>query len=121
MRPLRGMTKAQVRDALFEARIYIDFGSHPGKDRVPREAAIAGAVVLLHAAGAARRFPDHPLPARYLFTEEEISTGELHEKVNAILGDPDEHFAMQRIYREAILRERERFDLEVRSYFFTDA
>src|SRR5665213_264032 len=49
--PIRDMTKAQVRETLFGARIYIDFGHHPGKDRVPREAAIAGAVVLLHAAG----------------------------------------------------------------------
>ena len=51
--PIRDMTKAQVRDTLFDARLYIDFGHHPGKDRVPREAAIAGAIILLRAAGAA--------------------------------------------------------------------
>jgi hypothetical protein len=117
--PIRGMTKARVREALFGARLYIDFGSHPGKDRVPREAAIAGAIVLLHAAGAARCFPDHPLPAEYLFTEDDVDTGRLHEKVNAILNEPESHFGMQRTYRDAILHERERFDLEVRTFFFT--
>src|SRR5271165_745147 len=61
--PIRDMTKAQVRETLFGARIFVDFGDHPGKDRVPREAAIAGAVVLLHAAGAGTCFLDHPLPA----------------------------------------------------------
>ena len=55
--PIRDMNKAQVRDALFGARLYIDFGHHPGKDRVPREAAVAGAVVLLREAGAAKAFP----------------------------------------------------------------
>lgn len=116
--PIRDMTKAQVRDTLFGARIYLDFGHHPGKDRVPREAAIAGAVVLLHAAGAANCFLDHPLPPAYRFTEDDIASGELHRRVNAILDDPAAHFAAQRLYRQAILLEQERFDLEVRSFFF---
>jgi hypothetical protein len=116
--PIRDMTKAQVRATLFGARIYIDFGHHPGKDRVPREAAIAGAVVLLHAAGAARCFPDHPLPDAYRFTEADIASGALHSRVAAILDNPTPHFAAQRGYRQAILLERYRFDLEVRGAFF---
>jgi hypothetical protein len=119
--PIGGMSKAQVRDTLFGARLYIDFGHHPGKDRVPREAAIAGAVVLLRAAGAAKHFLDHPLPAEYLFTEDDVASGALYRKVEAILADPDRHFANQRFYRDAILLERERFDLEVRAFFFTGA
>jgi hypothetical protein len=117
--PIRDMTKARVRDALFDARIYIDFGNHPGKDRVPREAAIAGTVVLLHAVGAARCFPDHPLPAEYFFTEDDVATGRLHQKVDAILEEPGVHVAQQRFYRETVTHEEERFDLEVRSFFFS--
>jgi hypothetical protein len=117
--PIRDMTKGRVRDALFGARIYIDFGNHPGKDRVPREAAIAGAVVLLHAVGAARCFPDHPLPTEYFFTEDDVTTGRLHQKVDAILDEPGAHFDRQRFYREAVSHEQERFDLEVRSFFFS--
>jgi hypothetical protein len=118
---IRDMTKAQVRDTLFGARLYIDFGHHPGKDRVPREAAVAGAVVLLRAAGAANYFLDHPLPAEYLFTDDEVASGALHSKVAMILDDPDRHFANQRYYRDAILLEQERFDLEVRTFFFSGA
>lgn len=116
--PIRDMTKAQVRATLFRARIYIDFGHHPGKDRVPREAAIAGAVVLLHAAGAARCFPDHPLADVYRFTEADVTSGALHRRIDAILDDPAAHFAAQLAYRQAIRLERERFDLEVRGLFF---
>ena len=116
--PIRDMTKAQVRATLFGARIYLDFGHHPGKDRVPREAAIAGAVVLLHAAGAARCFADHPLAEAYRFTEEDVASGKLHRRIGAILDDPSTHFAAQLAYRQAILLERARFDLEVRSFFF---
>lgn len=119
--PVRGMTKPQVRETLFGARIYLDFGSHPGKDRVPREAAVAGAVVLLHAAGAAKHFLDHPLAAEYLFTDEDVASGRLREKVDTVLDAPETHFAAQRFYRDAIRLEQERFDLEVRSFFFTGA
>jgi hypothetical protein len=119
--PIRDMTKAQVRATLFGARIYIDFGHHPGKDRVPREAAIAGAVVLLHAAGAARCFPDHPLAEAYRFTEADVESGALHRRIDAILDDPAAHFAAQRAYRQGILLERARFDLEVRGLFFEGA
>jgi hypothetical protein len=117
--PIREMTKAQVRDALFQARVYIDFGHHPGKDRVPREAAIAGAVVLLHSAGAANFFGDHPLSADYRFTRDDVISGRLHERLDDILDDPEAHFAAQRLYRQHILLEQERFDIEVRSSFFT--
>ena len=119
--PIRDMTKAQVRATLFGARIYIDFGHHPGKDRVPREAAIAGAVVLLHAAGAARCFPDHPLAEAYRFTQDDVASGALHQRIDAILDDPATHYAAQRAYRQAIRLERERFDLEVRGFFFDGA
>jgi hypothetical protein len=116
---IREMTKAQVRDTLFQARVYIDFGHHPGKDRVPREAAIAGAVVLLHSAGAANFFGDHPLSPDYRFTRDDVLSGRLHKRLDDILEDPETHFAAQHLYRQHILLEQERFDIEVRSSFFT--
>lgn len=118
---IHGMTKAEVRDTLFGARIYIDFGLHPGKDRVPREAAIAGAVVLLHDVGAANFFDDHPLPPAYRFTQDDIVSGRLHRRLDEILDDPEPHFAAQRFYRETIRLEREQFDRQVRAFFFTAA
>jgi hypothetical protein len=118
---IRDMTKAQVRDALFQARVFIDFGHQPGKDRVPRESAIAGAVVLLHAAGAANHFGDHPLLPEYRFTQDDVLSGKLHSRLDDILDNPDAHFAAQRLYRQTILLEREQFDMQVRSFFFTGA
>jgi hypothetical protein len=66
-------------------------------------------------------FLDHPLPAEYLFTDDEVASGALHSKVAMILDDPDRHFANQRYYRDAILLEQERFDVEVRTFFFSGA
>lgn len=116
--PIQEMTKEQVRDTLFSAKIYVDFGHHPGKDRVPREAAIAGAVVLLHAAGAANFNGDHPLSDTYRFTRDDITSGRLHQLIDAILDDPQTHFEAQLVYRQHIMGEKERFETEVRNVFF---
>ena len=93
--PIREMTKAQARGPLLATRSFIDFRHHPGKDRVPHEAAIAGAVVL-YAAGAENHSLDHPLPAEYRFTEHGISSGELLHRIDAILDEPKAQFVAQR-------------------------
>jgi hypothetical protein len=117
--PIQDMSKAEVRHTLFRAKLYIDFGPHPGKDRTPREAAIAGAIVLLLGAGAARQFEDHPLDPYYVFDEPDIVSGQLRDKVLHVLADCRRHYENQRIYRQSILLEREQFAHQVRRWFFT--
>jgi hypothetical protein len=58
--PDADMSRPQVRDMLFGARLYIDFGHRPGKHRVPR--------------GAANHFLDYPLPLEYLFTDDDVAS-----------------------------------------------
>lgn len=42
-RPIENyMTPEQVQELLAAAKVYIDFGHHPGRDRIPREAALSG-------------------------------------------------------------------------------
>ena len=43
----------------------------------------------------------------------------MHKRLDDILAEPEAHFAAQRLYRQHILLEQERFDLEVRASFFT--
>jgi hypothetical protein len=64
---LAGMTPAEVLGWVQRAKVYVDFGEHPGKDRFPREAAINGCVVLTSRFGAARFHEDIPIPGKYKF------------------------------------------------------
>jgi hypothetical protein len=112
------MTKAQVRETLESCSIYIDFGHHPGRDRVPREAAAAGAVVLLHDCGAGSFFADHPLDRTYLFSLADIQNGNLLVRIKAVLANRDEHFAKQHYYRQRVRLEKTAFNLQVQTFFF---
>lgn len=118
---IQNMTKAQVKETLESCSIYIDFGHHPGRDRVPREAAAAGAVVMLHDCGAASFFADHPLDRSYLFGLADIQNGNLLAHIKAILANPAEHIAKQHYYRQRIRLEKAEFDLQVKTFFFDEA
>jgi hypothetical protein len=116
--PIENMSRAQADQTLSQAGVYIDFGHHPGKDRVPREAAQAGAVVLLRRAGSAKFFEDHPLTDEYFFTDTDVQNGNLYNKVKQILSNRSLHFDRQVQYRTTIALEKQKFYLEVSNIFF---
>ena len=116
--PISRMTRGAVRETLQKTSVYVDFGSHPGKDRIPREAAACGAVVLLRRAGAARHYGDHPLDPYYLFSDGDAESGELAHRVLTILENPQHHWATQARYRERVSREFSEFEGQVKDIFF---
>lgn len=115
---IQNMTRDQVRQTLLACSVYIDFGHHPGKDRVPREAAVSGAIVFLHERGAALHFQDHPLDRFYLFNEQDIDTGSLASRVAEAISDRERHYARQQVYRQHVRLGFEEFMLQVRQFFF---
>lgn len=115
--PIRNMSRVEVGQALRQTRIYIDFGGQPGKDRVPREAAISGNVVFLHHQGAGSYYEDSPLSDVYLFTEEDVRSGNLKARVQLVLQNRLHNFEQQSYYRQRVLNERQEFGLQVRNAF----
>ncbi len=96
---------------LMEAgKIYVDFGNHPGKDRIPREAAANGCCVITNKKGAAAFEGDVPIPDSYKFESPQQSINE----IDALLHDICDHFAIhqQRFedYRKWISLEKQKFE-----------
>ena len=67
--PIENMTPLEVAQLLGRAKVYVDFGPHPGRDRIPREAALCGAVVITNTQGSAGNGVDVPIPADCKFDE----------------------------------------------------
>jgi hypothetical protein len=63
------MTPLQVRQLLSESKVYVDFGPHPGRDRIPREAAVQHCCVIIGNRGAAAYEGDYPFDAKYKFEQ----------------------------------------------------
>lgn len=69
---LKGFSKKEMAVVLKNSKVYIDLGDHPGKDRIPREAAVAGNIILTSKKGSALFPEDVPIPDRYKFEVSDI-------------------------------------------------
>lgn len=103
------LSPEQLASSLKRCKIYIDFGKHPGKDRIPREAAISGCVVLSTKFGSAGIINDMPIQDWFKFT----SITEVRDKVDAILSNYQYYYDMQEPYRNLILSDKDIFNYEV--------
>ena len=63
--PLVNLTERDMVAYMHISKIYVDFGNHPGKDRIPREAAICGCAVITNKNGSAAYYEDIPIKEKY--------------------------------------------------------
>ena len=116
--PIENMTSHEVNNILSRAKIYIDFGRHPGKDRIPREAALNNCCIITNMMGSAGNNIDLPIPMEYKFIK--IDHNALKRIKNLIekvfLNYNFENIKFIR-YRELIQKEREEFNKNCEEIF----
>lgn len=117
---LKGMSSEQVRDSLAESTVYLDLGHHPGRDRLPREAARAGAVVVVANRGSAAFHEDVPIDKCFKVELSEGFVGDLLAVLERVECDPSAALEMQAEYRSWISADWKRFDHEVDSFVHMD-
>lgn len=108
--PIRNMNRTQVIDLLLKAKIYVDFGNHPGKDRIPREAASLGCCVVTNREGSAMNSVDIPIPEVYkLDDKSKFFVKNSEELFSSIFSQFSIHQSDFELYRISIFGERDRF------------
>lgn len=113
--PIRGMSMNQVRDAFHYGKVYIDFGMHPGKDRMPREAASCGLCIITNYKGSAGNAEDVPIDERYKFSDPIIQMDEIADRIRDCFLNYDERIGDFRAYRDWIRDEKRRFCEEAKN------
>jgi hypothetical protein len=119
--PIADMTPSEVRDTLRSSRIFLDFGSQPGKDRVPREAVVNDCIPLVRKIGSAQHFDDLPLPeALKLQTQQMAEIPFLTQKIDYLKENSPAILAGLEFYKRKVLREKEQFYREVEFFLETE-
>ncbi len=113
--PIVNMTAAEVRETLLHTQIYIDFGHHPGKDRIPREAALSGCVIITGKRGAAANDIDINIPERFKCEDNDYDN--ILRTMEDIFTDFGTAYAEQAPYRMRILDDFPRFQREIINAF----
>jgi len=115
--PLINMSRDEVIKTLQKAKVYIDFGNHPGKDRIPREAAILGCCVITGKRGSAAFFEDVPIPDEYKFDDKEENIPKIIDRIKDCFDNFDERYKDFEYYREFIKKEPSKFIDDLRKIF----
>ena len=115
--PLCGMTRAELKDTIRSAKLYIDFGNHPGMDRLPRECAANGCCVITGVQGSAKYSEDVPLPEGYKFDELRCSLDRIVNKIHFVLNNYEIEIEKFNGYRSFIGAQKENFHQQVCSVF----
>ena len=111
--PLSGMTTEEMIDEMRHSMVYIDFGNHPGKDRIPREAAVSGCCVITGRNGSANYREDVPIPDTYKFERCEMQLPMICNRIRDIFENYDERKADFVHYISSIIEEHGEFRMGV--------
>ncbi|WP_289068315.1 hypothetical protein [uncultured Bifidobacterium sp.] len=115
--PLQGLDVEGMQETLSSCKIYVDFGPHPGKDRIPREAAICGCCVITGRRGSAANNFDVPIPIKYKFDEYNQSVTDVHNCISLIMNDYEKCKHDFDDYRKIIECEENTFKIDAISFF----
>ncbi|HNX88390.1 MAG TPA: hypothetical protein PKH58_04865 [Paludibacteraceae bacterium] len=113
---LQDMNKSELHGFLKKAKLYIDFGNHPGKDRLPREAAVNHCCVITGTKGSAKYIEDVAIPDVYKLEKNELAT--IKHLIIDVLENYEQHISAFGDYRQKILNEKSVFESEVERIFF---
>lgn len=108
--PLIGYSEPDLRRLYGECKLYMDFGGHPGRERMPREAAASGCVIVTGRRGSAGNELDMPLPPFYKIDESQPGAEvTLRDTLMAVTADYDHHRRAQTDYRAWVRGQRDTF------------
>lgn len=116
--PLSGLNREQLSEKLSTAKLYIDFGHHPGRDRMPREAAMHGCCLITGLLGSAGNYVDLPIPTTYKIDSASPEFQKIFkELVQDIFVRFDAHFEAFNDYRTYLKSEPAIFKKQIKDFF----
>ena len=114
--PIIDMTPEEVKNTLATSKVYLDFGHHPGKDRIPREAAMSGCVVITSTFGSAKNNIDINIPQIFKFNPKTDLVKCTH-MIDFCFDHYTYSFNSQESYRSSILQEKQEFISNVAQFY----
>lgn len=115
--PLQNMNPMEVKEAFLSAKVYIDFGNHPGRDRFPREAAVTRCCIITGTRGSAAFYEDLPIPNEFKFKEAASDAGDIVEKIKTCLAGYEKQIHHFHIFHETVKGEERKLETDIKTLF----
>lgn len=114
---IENMKNEQIIELMCSSKIYMDFGSHPGKDRLPREAVMCGCCVITSTLGSAGYYEDLPISSEFKFARNKENINEIIKKIYYIFDNYESETVKFDYYRNVIYEEKNKFIEDVNKIF----
>lgn len=101
--PLESLTQQQLIDKYKTSKLYIDFGTFPGAERIPKEAVLFGCAIITGKRGASGFYEDVPIPEEYKFGSPEKQIKDIAEKIKFVLNNYEQVYSDFDEYRNTVL------------------
>lgn len=115
--PLQGLNQQQLIEKYKTAKLYVDFGSFPGAERIPKEAVLFGCAIITGKRGASGYHGDVPIPEEYKFGDPENQIEEIAEKIRLVLKNYQQIYSDFDEYRNTVLNLEENFIKSLKEIF----
>ena len=115
--PLENLKPEEMSKLMMESKVYIDFGNHPGKDRIPREAAISGCCIITGKRGSAKYKEDVYIEDEFKFNDSEENIDSIISKINYLIENYENETKKFDLYRDRISKEEIVFEKDIDKIF----
>jgi hypothetical protein len=103
------LKRKEVQKLMATSKVYVDFGPHPGRDRMPREAVLNGCCVIVGLRGTASYLEDMPLKDDYRFPVDSFSPKDIVGRIKDCLVYYEKSRADFEPFRRLVMGEPARF------------
>lgn len=109
--PLQGFSAKELINKFNESKIYFDFGNHPGRDRLPREACLNGCVIITNMQGSAAYYEDVTIPPQYKQLDFNSSL------FDDVMNNFEKHKELQKNYFDEIKKDEKNLVVDLKNIF----
>lgn len=111
--PIYQKTRTEVVDILSRAKVYVDFGSFPGPERIPREAVWLGCNIITSRSGAAANYYDVPIPPSCKFNAKDEELPHIIQRLFSLCDNYQKNHWMFLFYKFKVGQQHRVFDRSV--------
>ena len=101
--PLKGYSQDELTKLYSKAKLYIDFGSFPGAERIPKEAVINGCNILTGTNGASGFYGDVPIDNEFKIKSIKSNIKIIVDRIDFMLNNYENLYNRFDTYRKQVL------------------
>ena len=114
---LKGFSPKQIIKIFNKTKVYIDFGYHPGKDKMPREAVLFNNCIITNKKGSAKNKYDIPISDKFKFRLKYSELDKINFVIKKLFNNHKKEIKKFNKYKKKVLNEEQMFKNQLLNIF----